>query len=169
MPGLRLSPNVSFTFSTSKMNKLIKAYKIPVFWKNENTYATLRFVGSMCKSKCRFSSLRHSFYNLYQPLSNFPDSDFHRRRQERPVMQDPAATYIEAKLGQEAVLPCFALGTPTPITRSVHMIFNQFLSFILESTVTIEKNIGPDLVQSGKFGCPVEPYYRISLISIRGN
>ena len=38
-------------------------------------------------------------------------------------MQDPAATYIEAKLGQEAVLPCFALGTPTPITRSVQMIF----------------------------------------------
>ena len=34
-------------------------------------------------------------------------------------MQDPSATYIEAKLGQEAVLPCFALGTPTPITRSV--------------------------------------------------
>ena len=62
-------------------------------------------------------------FTLYQPLSNFPDSDFHRRRQERPVMQDPAATYIEAKLGQEAVLPCFALGTPTPITRSVHMDF----------------------------------------------
>ena len=38
-------------------------------------------------------------------------------------MQDPAATYIEAKLGQEAVLPCFALGTPTPITRSVLLIF----------------------------------------------
>ena len=41
-------------------------------------------------------------------------------------MQDPAATYIEAKLGQEAVLPCFALGTPTPITRSVHMIFKVY-------------------------------------------
>ena len=108
--------------------KLIKTYKIPIFW--QNTYATLRFVGSMCKSKCRFSSLRHSFYNLYHPLSNFPDSDFHRRRQERPVMQDPAATYIEAKLGQEAVLPCFALGTPTPITRSVHMIFIVYSKFI---------------------------------------
>ena len=29
------------------------------------------------------------FTNLYQPLSNFPDSDFHHRTQERPVMQDP--------------------------------------------------------------------------------
>ena len=57
--------------------------------------------------------------SLNIPLSNFPDSDFHRRRQERPVMQDPAATYIEANVGEEAVLPCFALGTPTPITRSV--------------------------------------------------
>ena len=60
-------------------------------------------------------------------------------------MQDPAATYIEAKLGQEAVLPCFALGTPTPITRSVPMIF------ILNSR-EYGKDIGPDLVLSGKFG-----------------
>ena len=61
------------------------------------------------------------------PLSNFPDSDFHRRRQERPVMQDPAATYIEAKIGHEAVLPCFALGTPTPITRLVHLLKSYYV------------------------------------------
>jgi hypothetical protein len=76
-------------------------------------------------------------------------------------MQDPAATYIEAKLGQEAVLSCFALGTPTPITRSAHMIF---ILFSREYGSNREKYwSGFSLVRqiwvSGHSYNPEEPYY----------
>jgi hypothetical protein len=36
---------------------------------------------------------------------------------QRPVFQDPGSNFIETLAGQTAILPCFAIGTPAPMTR----------------------------------------------------
>ena len=36
---------------------------------------------------------------------------------QRPVFQDPGSNFVEVEIGQTAVLPCFAIGSPPPMTR----------------------------------------------------
>ena len=69
--------------------------------------------------KWKETVIRKLFFSLSREskvLSNFPEVDSEARN-ERPVMQDPSATYIEVDSGSTAILPCFSLGAPAPITR----------------------------------------------------
>ena len=68
---VKIGKKLLLFFWKRNYNTMSEHWKIPLILIKPYWYVTLRSVGSMCKSKYRFSSVCHSFYYLSQEQSMY--------------------------------------------------------------------------------------------------